>query len=191
VTEKKKWEYLDVCRGRYLCPAHGSFCDSSDAYQNYCPRCQKDCELMRARFENNPVDRGLQIMRNLQNRSARYASILAGLFASIAAIAILLAERDLSSGTVLNNYYFQGVCLISVATGLSSLGLFLWSMGHMPTIGSKGPEKGRFMKKTIYGWEEHVAHYLSLFERRHTWGIFVFLIAVTIFIIVGPIVLIF
>ncbi len=183
----KLWGYLDVCRGRYLCSEHGSFCDSSDNYQVTCPRCCINANPYKktaAKVRNNPLDRGLQIMRNLQGRSGRYASIIAGLFASIAALAVISQNADGTSSLQSLNQNFLYVCVAAFAIGLVSLALFIASMAHMPTLDAK---TSRFMEKTIGDWEVHVGSYLSWFERLHWWGTVVFCFAIAVFILCGGI----
>jgi len=81
-----------------------------------------------------------------------------------------------------DNSKFLIVSFIAFAVGLISLGLFLASMAHMPTLEGK---PSRFMKKTIKNWEIHVAYHLGEFEWMHSQGVKVFVIAIGIFIIFG------
>lgn len=185
------WGYLDVCRGRYLCTEHGSFCDSSDDYQSSCPRCPdtgSGADVKgSAEVRNNPLDRGLQIMRNLQSRSARYASIIGGVFASMAALAVIFHEAKDLSALAMSNSWFVIVCAVVFLFSLISLCFFLASMAHMPTLAGR---PARFMTKTIADWECHVAFHLSRFECRHSWGVRFLVSAIFSFVIFGPLTLI-
>ncbi len=177
MNDEKEWHYLEINRGRYICKEHGSFCDSSDQYVHSCPLCASGKSK---EFSFNPIDRGLQIMRNLQNRSARNASIVAGLFAAMSAMLVFGS----SDGGVFINSVFSKFIAGSMVFGLIALGLFLFSMSHMPTI-QKRNGCNEFMTKKLSGWERHIVKYLSRFEKLHIFGIWVFGFAVLIVVVGG------
>ena len=137
------WHYLDVCRGRYLCELHGGFCDSSDNYQSECPLCRKLCnssedfKISCATWTRNPVDRGLQIMRNLQNRSARNAAIVGGISSTLTVVAVLSGDAGNLISSVADNLFFLFLVSCAIVALLISAGLFLFSMSHMAVIDEK------------------------------------------------------
>ncbi len=178
-----EWHYLKICRGRFICSEHGAFCDSSDNYVYRCILCDKLEAGTAIDWTNNSVDRGLQIMRNLQNRSARNAAIVAGLFGILSVFLILNQDntelvQEFASRPILAISIVLGIVL-----GLVSLGFFLSSMAHMPTIhreGWLGLGKASFMEKSLTAWEAHVAQSLSRFELRHRLGIYSYVLAIAL-----------
>ncbi|NOR64176.1 MAG: hypothetical protein GQ535_17025 [Rhodobacteraceae bacterium] len=177
----KEWHYLDVCRGRILCLEHGAFCDSSDDYQAKCPLCS---EPSPEDWINNPVDRGLQIMRNLQNRSSRNASIVAGLFAAISALLIFGPGETTFLEVAFGNSIFAFVGIVAMIMGMIAIGFFLFSMSHMKTTCKDDISRcHKFSVKTIKMWESHIAKKLSLYELLHKLGILAFGFAILIVIL--------
>lgn len=185
MSSQKPWPYLEICRGRFLCEEHGGFCDSSDNYSRKCPLCCKseECDLKeKVEWVANPVDRGLQIMRNLQNRSARNASIVAGLFGLLSAIFLLNGGDTKLLGQAFQESAILKVLLGAAIPALLSLGLFLFSMSHMPTIDKNAEKNAKFMIKTCEDWEAHVATHLWRFETSHKLGIYFYIVAVILLI---------
>ena len=177
MNDDKVWHYLEINRGRYICEEHGSFCDSSDQYALCCPLCPSDKS---EKFSFNPIDRGLQIMRNLQDRSARNASIVAGLFAAMSAMLVFGSSDE---GAFINSSFSKFIAG-SMVFGLIALALFLFSMSHMPTI-QKRNGCNEFMTKKLSSWERHIVIHLRRFENLHICGIWVFGFAVIIVVAGG------
>ncbi len=166
----KEWHYLEVCRGRLLCPEHGGYCDSSDAHADKCPLCLEEGSLSSV---INPIDRGLQIMKNLQNRSARNAAIVSGVIGALSVLFVFGGTELTSIGLAIAILPIR----IAVVCGFLCIGLFLSSMAHMPITESdvsSHTKKTIFMTKSLDDWETYVVTYLEKFEARHKFGIWAF-----------------
>ncbi len=170
--ENKKWHYLKVNRGRYLCLEHGSFCDNCDGYVKKCPLCESSKEDKK-NWQINPVNRALEIIRGLQQRSISRFSILSGI---VAALGLLALFND-NTATVLNKainspsgilLFFASICFFA------SFIFYLASMAHVKvtyrdkTCGIFGTAK--FLKKTTKCWERYMVCYLHAFEICHKVG---------------------
>ena len=173
MSEGKRWNYLEVNRGRYLCFEHGSFCDSSDGYLKACPLCPEDRTAI---WAENPVDRALQVINNLQNRSKRnaaLASVISGGLAGLGLIAKLFPENE---GQEL---FSQGFFVFAVGSLLVAIACYAFSMRHVPIV----DQQGRYRNETIEGFSSFFSKETRSFECWHSSaGLFVGL-AVILFII--------
>ncbi len=169
--ENKKWHYLDVNRGRYLCSEHGGFCDSSDGYAMNCPLC-KELERDKENWRVNHIDRVLQVMKNLQTRSIRIIQILSGATGLLGLFSIL--KKDALSAYFLTLGSFSTKLLILfIISFLFSFVLYFLSIAHMKTTEVKcwGICGGtKFSKKTIRRWEQHIVKRLGWFESCHAFS---------------------
>ncbi len=169
-----KWHYLEVNRGRYLCSRHGGFCDSSDGYSKVCPLCGDDCKgsVDKNNWQVNPIDRVLQVMKNLQSRSIRIIQILSGITGFLGLLSIFkedalsayLSDIDTSSTNVL---------IAFIILFILSLVFYFLSIAHMKTTEVKcwGICGGtKFSKKTIRRWEQHIVKRLGWFESCHAFS---------------------
>ena len=164
--ENKKWHYLKVNRGRYLCTKHGSFCDSSDNYTTNCPICG-DCKSF---LKLNHLDRVLQIIRNIQGRSMNRFSILSGI---VGALGLFSLFND-STATAINTAIKlpSGILLLlaSICFFLAFI-CYLASMAHVRvTDGNSICGIAKFEEKTIIAWEAYMVKYLNRFELAHKAG---------------------
>ena len=183
MSEQRDWHYLEICRGRYLCQVHGAFCDSSDDYLDRCILCDGDAEKAKNNWRHNHIDRGLQIMRGLQNRSARNAGVVAGLFGVLTAFLLLNKDNIEVVREFVERPLLAGSIVFGMMFGLVSIGFFLSSMAHMPTttgMGFWGLAKPSFKSMKMAAWEDYISSSLAKFERRHSIGIYCFSIAVSV-----------
>ena len=160
-SDEKKWHYLDISRGRYLCLEHGGFCYKSDGHAKTCPICN-DTE----KLQINKISRSLQIIRGLQARSLNRFSILSGII-GVLGLFSFFQSPELLIHLRLDDFekslfYFSGVFF------LASFFFYLISMKHVKTTQWFNPVK--FQIKTITQWERYMAFNLSLFEVFHKLG---------------------
>ncbi len=156
------WHYLEINRGRYLCLEHGSFCSDFDNYAKKCPynNCKNAMEI-------NNVDRTLQIIRGLQERSLNRFSILYGVIGALGLFSFFQEPEQLA--TLLNLSCTSKFLLwLSSILFLTSFICYLISMNHVKTTEWFKPSK--FKIKTITEWNEYIARYLSGFEAFHKIG---------------------
>ena len=156
-------KYVSINRGRYRCEAHGSFCDSSDGYATTCPLCDRNSDAQYT-WDENPIDRLLQIVRNLQERVRRNLSIilgLTGLLGAVSAINRLIGDSEALSTTKLQS----GCFLTSFALLLLAIFFYLLSLRHVSPM-----EKGRMNRKSIDEWECMLVRELASIERWQWWG---------------------
>ncbi len=165
---EREWHYLEVNRGRYLCSEHGGFCDSSDNYAGTCPICLKKGEKSDLeKWSANKVDRGLQVVRNLQNRSKALLGFASGLFGvfGVSVVAQQITSKGENPFAFLSSWQ---LCLLSAS-------LFLWLIAFaclVLSLGNFSPTKGRvFDKQSLDKWDRSVADSLSRFECRQSWGV--------------------
>jgi len=161
-TEQKKFNYLEINRGRYLCPAHGGFCDSSDNYLNKCPLCQFKNEAEPCQI--NKVDRLLQVINGLQNRSKRNVALLASLIGGIGALR-LAAEIGGGFSDFAASAYAKLFAYLAVVVLLISLALYGASMAHIRTTNTAA-----IMNKSLSEWESYLAGKLGRMECWHIWA---------------------
>ncbi len=163
-----KWHYLEVNRGRYLCVRHGGFCDSSDGYTKECPLCN-EAQKKSKNWQVNPIDRVLQVMKNLQSRSTRIISITSGATGLFGLVSIF--KKDALSAYFLDlDPSSTNVLILFTIFFLSSFVFYFLSIAHMKTTRAKCCRifgESKFPKKTIDGWEQHIVNRLSWFEDFH------------------------
>lgn len=150
------YHYLEVCRGRYLCVTHGGFCDSSDGYAAKCPLCEV---AESAEWRVNPIDRALQILGNLQSRSARNLKLVTGGLAALIALKTLVEAIDgewSAPGQTL------GFVIILILVAIAS---YMVSLAHMKTV-----QNGRFGRKCLDEWENSISKYVGRSEISHRVG---------------------
>ncbi len=168
MSSKKKWHYLKVNRGRYLCLKHGGFCDSSDNYTTKCPICNKGDKK---NWQINPVDVSLQIVRNLQNRSAKRFYIIYGVTGFLGLFSI---TQTVTQENKLFNYLSKFGCISSGFLALFGISFilsfvcYLFSMGHVKT--TKKGKSNEFLEETIDDWKKYMAERIKLFEGWHMAG---------------------
>ena len=163
-TSTDKWHYLNVNRGRYLCLKHGGFCDSSDNYTTKCPICNKGDKK---NWQINPVDVSLQIVRNLQNRSAKRFYLIYG---TTGFLGLLLFFKEYTRSADLPNLDCISVVFLVLFISLFFLAFifYLLSMGHVKVTDSSDPPK--FIEKTLTEWKLYMAEKIKRFEWYHTAG---------------------
>ncbi len=170
--ENKKWHYLKVNRGRYLCPRHGGFCDSCDGYAKECPLCES-LDEDKKNWQINPVNRALEIIRGLQARSISRFSILSGIVAALGLFALFNDNTATALNKAINSSSGILLFISSVCFFLSFI-CYLASMAHVKvtyrdkTCGIFGTAK--FLKKTTKCWERYMVCYLHVFEICHKGG---------------------
>lgn len=167
-----------VNRGRYFCVEHGSFCDSSDNFAHSCPLCTNEdvCE-----WQPNKVDRALQIVKNIQNRSQRAVTMVTGLIGLLGAVSIFGPDAigqdllKLDSMTV-------AMLLFALILSLLSTAFYLLSMSHMGVVSSQGGLRSVavFGLKDLAEWEKIVAGFLRRIERFHSVGNWLFVLAIVL-----------
>ncbi len=160
------WHYLEVNRGRYLCSKHGGFCDSSDGYAKECPLC-KESENYKKNWRVNPIDRVLQVMKNLQSRSIRIIQILSGVTGLFGLFSFFQSE-DIAGELKKLDWFSLIILAIFIILFLISFIFYLLSMPHMKTTNLKN-ESG-FSEKKIKEWEDYIVEHLANFEWYHTTG---------------------
>ncbi len=167
--EEKPWHYLKVNRGRYLCLEHGGFCDSSDGYSKVCPLCGDDCKgsVDKNNWQVNPIDRVLQVMKNLQSRSIRIIQILSGVTGLFGLFSFFQRE-DIAGELKKLDWCSFIILAIFIILFLISFIFYLLSMPHMKTTNLDGITG--FSKKTIDKWEDYIAEHLAKFEQHHITG---------------------
>ncbi len=163
------WHYLEVNRGRYLCSRHGGFCDSSDGYSKVCPLCGDDCKgsVDKNNWQVNPIDRVLQVMKNLQSRSIRIIQILSGVTGFLGLLSIFKEDNPFTFLSDLG-YISWGFLALFIVCFITSFICYLRSMPHMKTTNLDGITG--FSKKPIDKWEDYIAKHLAKFEWYHTIG---------------------
>ena len=160
-SNEKTYNYLCVNRGRYLCPEHGSFCDSSDGYSKECLLCMGD-PIDKTKWQPNRIDRLLQVVNGLQNRSKRNLALSASLIGGIGALRIF-------SGLIPGGLKFTASIWVTtpIVIGLMllvlSLGAYAVSMPHIKTT-----DNSSMHSKTLSEWEKFLACQLEKFERWHS-----------------------
>lgn len=176
--EHKEYGYVEVNRGRYLCTKHGAYCDSSDNYLTRCPLCKDEKE---SSYYPNKIDRLLQIVNGLQNRSKRNLTLLASLIGGMS-ILRLVASLEATGSSININPLTITIAYLSVAILLLSLALYSASMAHIKTV-----RDGQLQRMTLAKWEQHLAGKLQSLERWHSWagnlfglGSLLLIIAITI-----------
>jgi hypothetical protein len=155
----KKFSYLELNRGRYLCPDHGGFCDSVDNYQVKCPLCGTMDPLKH--WQINKVDRLLQVVNGLQNRSKRNVALLASLIGGIGLLRLASALGN-SDGSLLTSDWAKALTFFAVACLLLSLSMYGASMPHIRTM-----QKQEQPTRTVNEWEKSLGAELFKMERWH------------------------
>ncbi len=163
----KEFPYLTIGRGRFLCREHGSFCASVDNYARACALCP-DGEKARSNWQANDIDRAMTAVRNLQDRSARSAGMVASIFAGISALTLVLVSQDKSFLDQIGRVS-TGFLLAAQLGNVLSVSLYLLSMGSVVVTTGRGAS-AEFMSKSLADWERYVAGLLHRFERRHAWA---------------------
>ncbi len=169
-----EWHYLEVNRGRYLCPRHGGFCDSCDGYAMNCPICGKsESKKNKENWQINPVNRALEIIRGLQKRSLNRFSILSGITGLFGVFSLFQTDAFLKYWQDLGCWSQTLLMLFSICFFISFI-CYLTSMAHVKITcrekicGFFGTAK--FLKKTIDDWETYMVCCLNAFELCHEIG---------------------
>ena len=152
------FHFLSVNRGRYLCREHGSFCDSSDGYLQSCPLCSDQSSGV---WEQNRVDRALQILGNIQARSQRSLAVATGLLGVVGLAGVLDKFAGLEATAQLDS--FVPALLVGFCALLASVLFFMLSMKHMDVT-----LNGRFRSLEIDQWEAQISGFIGQVERHHS-----------------------
>ncbi len=168
--KEKKWHYLDVNKGRYLCLKHGGFCDVADGYARKCPLCNKNDDK---HWQINHVDTALQIVRNLQARSVKRFFIIYGVTGFLGLLSFFKASDPYKIIEAIG-YTSVFILFCSSICFFASFICFLTSMAHVK-VTYRGKICGifgtaKFSKKTIKEWEGYMACHLHIFELFHAIG---------------------
>ncbi len=174
----EKLHFLEVNRGRYLCSMHGGFCDSSDSYQSKCPACSTDKSIGGSDgplsvASINYVDRVLQIIGNLQQRSLRSVQLITALFGGIAIIELTGNRAQLVGTGALEVSGF----IVFAACLLIALLFYSVSIRHIPVTND-----GSLECHTLIEWERKFSLELSNLEWWHRWAGRIFAVAIGSFV---------
>ncbi len=168
-SDEKKWHYLDVNRGRYLCSKHGSFCDSSDNYTTNCPICGECKDFL----ELNHLDRVLQIIRNIQGRSMNRFYILYGIVGALGLFSFFNNSTATAINTAIKLPSGFLLLLASICFFLAFI-CYLASMAHVRVTRRHFNDSifgtAEFEEKTIADWESYMVKRLNKFELAHKAG---------------------
>lgn len=170
----KCYNYLEVNNGRYLCNLHGSFFGDLDQHSKGCPICCASKDTV-GKWEFNPVDRGLNVVRNLQRRSRDILKMETGVLGFLGASAFAkkaFLEADLK--------LLLSSDLQMKLGGIAAIALLLSMIMYILSLGSVNPTKwcnikpwgshGGFHKKKLAEWEKFIARKLFRLELYHLGG---------------------
>ena len=171
--ENKKWHYLKVNKGRYLCLKHGGFCDVADNHAQTCPLCDEDVKGNEKNWEINHVDTALQIVRNLQARSMNRFYLIYGITGFLGVLSVF-QKFDLVN-------YLSNLCWLSKVDLIlfcvcffASFICYLISMSHVKVTCRNYKNSifgtAKFLEKTITGWEAYMVDRVNKFEFSHKAG---------------------
>jgi hypothetical protein len=180
---EKLWHYLHVNRGRYLCSEHGSFCDSSDGYAVSCPccSCKNSCDQLEIAWTPNNIDRALQLINGLQNRSKRNLAALAGFLGAIGGLGALNAITGFINFE--SDFYYSPKFLIFLFLAITSLStsllLFSISLKQISVIYSC-----EFQEQNLSDWEAFFAKHLECLENLQKYAGYAFVFGIFCFLII-------
>ncbi|WP_299662765.1 hypothetical protein [uncultured Ruegeria sp.] len=166
------FHFLKINRGRYLCPEHGSFCDSSDGYATACPLC---VQADKKNWTTNNIDRALQILGNIQSRSQRNLAVASGFLGAVGLVSVL--EKVGGANILQQLDGFTPFLIASLGSLVFSIALYVSSMAHMDVT-----LNGQFLSLELEQWEKMIADFIKQMEVRHAWAVRAFIFSVVIFV---------
>lgn len=166
-TDAKKFHYLEVNRGRYICLQHGGFCDEKDGNTKECPLCAKG--TCRNEWRVNNISRAITLMNGHQERAKSKVALLLSVSTALTAFSYFESKNDSTSILDVWDSVFLCAITLGIICLLIATSCFIAAMKSVPVILEKRPA---FQKKTLSKFEVFFANQIKKVECWDKWGMY-------------------